>query len=124
VDNNVQLMVSFRDQQEDGEFTLIPENTEDNNSSDHSREYVYIHDVNYATSAHASIAQNGGANRGHTYWSMYFFWPVLREGKLFEPGNLDSDTVVIRYSPEVLQLRSASLSNVSDAYGNYSGKNP
>src|SRR5690606_25057709 len=47
VDNNVQLMISFRDQQEDGEFNLIGENTQAGDDENHSREYLFIHDVDY-----------------------------------------------------------------------------
>jgi hypothetical protein len=72
---NKQLMVSFRDQQEDGQFTLIPINTEGDGST-HSREYVFIHYIDYAETASSEVAKNGG----HEVKQMIAFWPFLREG--------------------------------------------
>lgn len=123
VDNNTQLMVSFRDQQEDGKFNLINENTADGDDANHSREYVFIHDVEYSDTPDENIARDGGNNIGHDYRLMYFFWPVLRERKSFDPPNLDVDTIFIDFDDPTVKTRGGDLFNVSDAYNDFSGNN-
>jgi len=63
-----QLMVSFRDQQNDGIWNLI-ETFIGTPTSDNSREYIYVHDVDYLPTSDVNIAQSGG---GHVYRNMYF----------------------------------------------------
>ncbi len=123
IDNQRQLMVSFRDQQEDGGFTLLNQNTAAGDEENHSREYVYIHGVEYSETPNASIAQNGGDNIGHTFNQMYFFWPFLRESKSFDSANPEVDTINIEYLQEIMELRASNHFNVSDAYNNYDKKN-
>lgn len=122
--NNRQLMLSFRDQQEDGEFNLIYENSSDENAANQSREYVYVHDVAYDDSPNAEIAQNGGDNIGQTYQQLYFLWPVLNDGESWDPGNLEADTIFILYNLKEIQQKVGTLTNVSDAYSNFDEKNP
>lgn len=117
--SNTQLMVSFRDQQEDGQFNLLNQNTVEGQDSLHSREYIYIHNVSYSESADLNIAQNGGENKGHVYNQMYFFWPVLRDGYDWEPESLLQDTIFIDFDLVNMVKRSGEMSPVSDAYGDY-----
>ncbi len=72
-DSNRQLMVSFRDQANDGEWSLITQNTEGPGET-HSREYIFISKYDYNASApKPEYTENGGFSQG----LMYFFWPIL-----------------------------------------------
>ncbi len=123
VDNNQQLMVSFRDQQEDGSFTLLNSKT-DGDGANHSREYIYIHKVNYSDTPDASIAQNGSATNGHNYENMYFFWPVLSDDyDNWDNTNPPIDIVSITVRNIEGITRYGQIANVSDAYLEYSEKN-
>jgi photosystem II stability/assembly factor-like uncharacterized protein len=119
INNNRQLMVSFRDQQEDGIFNLITQNISQGEEENHSREYVYVHLVEYASDADPDIAQRGGENIGHQFKQMYFFWPVLRDGYSWDPDNLLQDTISIDFDIVDLTKRFGELVPVSDAYGDY-----
>lgn len=115
-ENNVQLMVSFRDQQEDGAWNLIESNT-GGASEDQSREYFYVHNVTYSTTADANIAQDGGIDAGQ----MYFVWPVLVGGASFNPANLPVSNLAVFKS--TLQGVERITTNISDAYNDFNGPN-
>lgn len=112
-----QLMVSFRDQQEDGEWNLIAANTEDGDEANHSREYFFVHNVTYAESPNPSIGQDGGRDSEQ----LYFFWPVLAEGATFDKNALPVSNVAV----EIVTLEGVerTTTNVSDAYGDFFGLN-
>ncbi len=114
--NNVQLMASFRDQQEDGAWNLIEALT-DGPTENHSREYLFIHNLPYADTAADTIAKNGG----HEIGEMYFFWPVLASGATFDPAGLPSSNLAITF--EITQGTIRETSIVSDAYGQFDGTN-
>ncbi len=120
IDNNQQLMVSFRDQQEDGTFNLITENTSGNGST-HSREYLFIHKIDYANTPNNNIATNGGTNIGQQHETMYFIWPVLSDGGTWNPPGLPSSTLRINFGPIVTRFRQTEV--VTDAYNANGGKN-
>ncbi len=120
ITNNQQLMVSFRDQQNDGAFNLIAENTSGGGAT-HSREYIFIHKVDYSDTENASIAQNGGASIGHQFQSMYFFWPFLAPGGVWNPASLPASTMTINYGQIEGKLRITQV--VSDAYNDNGGNN-
>ncbi|MEQ9403307.1 MAG: kelch repeat-containing protein [Cyclobacteriaceae bacterium] len=88
-ENNQQLMVSFRDQQEDGEWNLIERITTGDPTAQ-SREYLFIHNVVYAETENTSIAQNGGIES-----HMYQLWPVLKNGETFDKDNLPTSNLAI-----------------------------
>ncbi|MBX2894242.1 MAG: T9SS type A sorting domain-containing protein [Cyclobacteriaceae bacterium] len=116
ITNNRQLMVSFRDQDRNGEFNLLLSNT-DGAATAQSREYIYISNVNYnATTPAASIAMNGG----HVFQQMYFFWPVLAAGSTW-PGSITTSQLVINFT-SVPKLN-ATTQTVADAYNQFDGKN-
>ena len=115
ITNNKQLMVSFRDQQEDGKFNLIYQYTEDGDEANHSREYIYVHNVTYANTPNVNIATDGGIR----HRKMYFFWPVLREGLSWDPVNLAVDTISIDYENLQVVKRFGDLTPVADAYEDY-----
>src|SRR5258706_275515 len=73
VSKNQQLMVSFRDQDRNGVFDLLAQNTT-STATQQSREYIFINNVAYnPTTPNSSIATNGG----QVFQEMFFFWPVL-----------------------------------------------
>jgi photosystem II stability/assembly factor-like uncharacterized protein len=115
--DNVQLMVSFRDQQADGDFNLIEQNT-DGDGTTHSREYIFINNITYdAANADASIAVNGGHESGE----MYFFWPFLADGATWDTGALPTANLIISY--ETVDTYGADLTVIADAYNDFNGAN-
>ncbi len=96
VDNNRQLMVSFRDQAEDGKFNLIEyyrsENLETRDLQ--SYEFIFVHKYDYSDAAPDSrIAQNGGVDKGMVYGLL----PVLASGAAWTPDNLPNQTVTLEF---------------------------
>ncbi len=116
VTNNTQLMVSFRDQEKDGEFNLY-QRTGDA-YGDLGREYIFINAVPYnATTPDNNIAVNGG----HLYKSLYMIWPTLAEGETWTPANLPVSKISVVYGS--LTLKSGVKTSVADSYGNWGGPN-
>ena len=94
--NNRQLMISFRDQADDGEFNLIPYNYRWNFRRDEtSMEYIYVHKYDYDSAApDASIAQDGGYASG----ALYLLFPVLASAAVsWDPDNLPNQTISISF---------------------------
>jgi photosystem II stability/assembly factor-like uncharacterized protein len=90
-DNNRQLMVSFRDQERDGEFNLIERDADDDISG---REYIFVNAVDYSdVTPHPKIALDGG----HTYKQLYFFWPYLTPDSTWNPSALPESKIRIQY---------------------------
>jgi photosystem II stability/assembly factor-like uncharacterized protein len=108
ITNNKQLMVSFRDQEEDNIFNLI---TRDPNDDTKGREYLFVNAVEYSATASADIAKNGG----HAYKQLYFFWPTLAEGGIWNDASLPDSKISIIYSTVNMQVGASA--KVSDAYG-------
>ena len=115
ITNNKQLMVSFRDQDRNGQFNLLLQNTE-GTATAQSREYIYINNKDYTTSPDPTIATNGG----HITNQMYFFWPVLAAGKTW-PNDITVSKIKINFSS--LPLVNATTITVADAYNQFDGKN-
>ena len=90
IENNKQLMVSFRDQDKNGEFNL----TVFNDSLFIGREYVWINDVEYNEEPSELIMQDGG----HVYEEIAFWWPVLADFANWDPENLPNSKIVITHS--------------------------
>jgi photosystem II stability/assembly factor-like uncharacterized protein len=105
VDHNKQLMVSFRDQEGNGEFNLIERIFDDDISG---REYIYVHAVDYSASPNADIAKDGG----HLYKMLYFLWPTLPEDKTWQPNNLPLSKISVKYG--TLTLQNASTTVLAD----------
>lgn len=117
VDNNRQLMVSFRDQQENGTFELIGFNV-GGDASTHSREYLYINNVDYnASTPNSSIAVNGG----HTFKEMYFFWPFLPVNGTWDPANFPTSN--FRINTHTISVLDSETDVVADPYGAFDGTN-
>ncbi len=91
IDNSRQLMVSFRDQADDGVYDLKPDVTE-GNRDDQSREYLFIHGYEYSgTEPNERIAQNGGLINK----ILYFMWPILAEDGMWDGSNLPESVLRI-----------------------------
>lgn len=109
-DSDVQLMVSFRDQTRNGVWELGEFDTNT------TREYVFLSAEPYdPDNPHPSIARNAG----HTHRQLYFIWPVLVEGGIFDPGTLPEATLRINWGRLITQ--SVTTTNVTDAYGQFGG---
>ncbi|MBC7921485.1 MAG: T9SS type A sorting domain-containing protein [Ferruginibacter sp.] len=117
ITNNRQLMVSFRDQQEDGTFNLLAEGILPNGAPVERREYLYVSPIPYAQTPNPVIARNGG----HVANYLYFLWPVLKTGAAWDPANLPESKLVI--NSDFLKTKLRVTQNVSDSYNQYGGKN-
>lgn len=115
ITNNQQLMVSFRDQDRNGQFNLRLSNTE-GDALTQSREYLFVNKVPYNANPNSSIAAAGG----HKHNEMYFVWPVLAAGKSW-PGDITESA--LRFTVSSISKRNANTIIVSDAYGQYDSKN-
>jgi len=114
---NRQLMVSFRDQDRNGKFNLYEANTT-GIATEQSREYIYINNADYNSSAaNASIAVAGG----QMFQLMYNIWPTLTAGGTWNPEALPNSALRILYS-EVLKVTS-NVTSAADPYNEYDGKN-
>lgn len=113
VTNNKQLMVCFRDQEEDGKFDL--EAREEGEGADETigREYLFVNLVDYDdVNPSADIAKTGG----HLYKQMYFFWPTLAENGTWDDANLPESKISIGYFG--LKETTGTKYAVTNAYGN------
>lgn len=102
IDNNIQLMVSFRDQERDGKFNL---NERDDNDVDllNVREYIFIHAISYdPANPNPNITKDGG----HGYKNIYSMWPKLRRGSIWNPLNLPDSKVQAIYGPLMIGFKS------------------
>lgn len=120
VDNNGndvrQLMVSFRDQQNDGQFNLNPSDDINDPERLTAREYIFIHNITYAATSSPAISVTGGQAVNQTY----FFWPVLAAGKTWPDDVTDSE---LRIVLTVIEKLNATTTTVTDVYGQFDGKN-
>lgn len=116
VSNNIQLMCSFRDQEQDGVFNLYERTGDEYGQL--GREYIFVNSIPYNDAApDANIAVQGG----RSYKLTYFLWPILAEGGVWDPNNLPDSKIVIDYEfPDYIK---GQVLNVSDAYQQYSGRN-
>ncbi len=119
IDNNRQLMVSFRDQQRDGSFNLNPEDENNDPGFLTAREYFFAHAFEYnPTTPEPSIMVNGG----HEVNQMYFMWPVLAAGAAsWDPNNLPDSKLTISYGSVENRLRETTI--ISDAFNQLPGSN-
>jgi photosystem II stability/assembly factor-like uncharacterized protein len=113
---NRQLMVSFRDQANNGIFDLLPANTSSTNANEQSREYVFVNNVTYSSSANASIATTGG----HVFSEMYNIWPILPTGGQF-PAMQNATLSIITSTLSVLNANTLNITDGRGEFGN--GKN-
>jgi photosystem II stability/assembly factor-like uncharacterized protein len=120
VTNNKQLMVSFRDQNRNNNFDLVDQfldATPSTSPLQNSREYVYIHNVDYSATESANIATAGG----HVYKLAYNFFPCLAPNKTWDPNNLPVSKITVQYSS--IPKLNANTITVCDSRGTLDGKN-
>ncbi|MCF6183159.1 MAG: hypothetical protein L3J56_00795, partial [Bacteroidales bacterium] len=116
VTHNTQLMVSFRDQEKDGEFNLY-QRTGDA-YGELGREYIFVNAVPYnAAAPDPNITVNGG----HLYKNLYMIWPTLTEGETWTPANLPVSKISVVYGS--LTLKSGVKTSIADSYGKWGGPN-
>jgi photosystem II stability/assembly factor-like uncharacterized protein len=120
VTNNRQLMASFRDQNRNGKFDLLPEYLT-NGGTDYllnSREYIYVHNETYNSSApSSSISQTGG----QSVKMMYNIFPALASEAVWNESNLPASKIIISYNG--ITRYNASTETVADGRGQFDGKN-
>ncbi|RED92625.1 T9SS type A sorting domain-containing protein [Marinoscillum furvescens] len=117
VETNTQLMVSFRDQQEDGKWNLIVQNQGEDTKQD-SREYLFIHNIEYTDIASPEVAKVGGQE----VEQMYFFWPILPEDGTFDEASLPESKLAILYGKQ--RLINSETINLTDGRAQYDNRNP
>jgi len=118
ISNNRQLMVSFRDQQDDGIFNLLTSNTDNADALNNSREYIFMSSIDYdAGKPDNGIASNGG----HEFKELYMIWPVLAEGGAWDEANLPDSKFIIYYEGIVKRLKETT--SIADAYTEFGGNN-
>ena len=101
--NQRQIMVSFRDSDNDMEFNLT---SIENNIV--GREYIFINSVEYNPDApDPTIALPGG----QIYKNIYFIWPILTSEASWDPENLPESNLFINYGAHLLFKRSTELTS-------------
>jgi hypothetical protein len=113
-------MVSFRDQDRNGKFNLLPEYLT-NNGLDYlqnSREYLYVHNAVYNTTPSTAIARTGG----QTTQLMYTIYPALANGAVWDENNLPASKITISYV--AIPKLTSFTDIVSDGRGFFDNKNP
>jgi photosystem II stability/assembly factor-like uncharacterized protein len=99
VTNQRQLMVSFRDQINNGVFDLSP-----NPSGGVSREYLFVNAVPYdPTLPHPNIALAGGMK----YKNIYGIGPALASGSSWNPQALPEAILRINYGTVITRTRTS-----------------
>lgn len=114
ITNNKQLMASFRDQEDDGQWDLVERDDADGTIG---REYLFVNGVDYNTVPDPNLTKNGG----HSYKQLYFMWPTLANGFPFDPQNLPEASIKIFRSE--LNTRNRITLPISDSRGQYDGRN-
>lgn len=114
IDNNQQLMVSFRDHEDNGAFELEDRVTDPDGID---REYLMVHALAYAAVGDTNIAQDNGM----IFRQSYFIWPEAPLGV----GETDFSDVtadaVIRINWETTLTRPVETANVTDGYRQFGG---
>ncbi len=119
IDNNKQLMVSFRDQERDGMFNLKVRDDNNDPGLLTTREYFYAHAIDYdPVNPEPSISIAGG----HKVKQMYFMWPVLAEDAgPWDPVNLPDSKLTINYGSVINRFKQTVI--ISDAFNQLPGSN-
>ena len=112
ITNNKQLMVSFRDENRDGEFDLNLSNADGTTC----REYMFIHAVDYdANNPDPNIMGSVGIK----YKTIYEIGPKLPDGATWNGSTLPASTLTINWGS--IAVQPSTITAVTDAYGSYPG---
>ncbi len=104
-----QLVISFRDQERNGQWDLTGLN-----DPDEGREYIFIHDLDYdAATPNTNVTVNGG----HTFERMYFLWPISATENTINTSNLPTSHV--RIIPSQVQVQERNTVNMSDSRNSF-----
>ncbi|MEX1238057.1 MAG: hypothetical protein WEB30_00005, partial [Cyclobacteriaceae bacterium] len=115
--NPQQLMVSFRDQNRNG-FDLVPQKLADTEpAQEHSREYLYIHNLNYSPTLPSSQVM---VNGGHEKNLAYNIFPALAPGASWPVAFPDSE-IEIGYAG-ILRYNATTVT-CADGRGTFDNKN-
>ncbi|MCU0392306.1 MAG: T9SS type A sorting domain-containing protein, partial [Thermoflexibacter sp.] len=107
IDKNRQLMVSFRDQENNGVFNL---NVREPNDMEllTNREYIYIHNVPYeADRPNNNIARDGGQE----FEYMYNLWPYLSTGSTWNADMLPN--AVLKINAPAITFQSSNIQEIA-----------
>jgi hypothetical protein len=119
VTNNRQLMVSFRDQNRNNVFDLVPQALQTTDPPlANSREYVYIHNVDYSGVGPNSLIAVAG---GQEHRLMYNFFPALAPGATWNEATLPTSKLIIENN--LLQKFNAITLTAADGRNTFDGKN-
>ena len=120
-----QLAVSFRDQNRNG-FDLIPVVLTATSSSTttegaflDSREYVYVHDLDYSTTANSLLSVNGGQE----VKLAYAFFPASANQITWNIANLPASNTTLKIYYSLITKYNAATITVSDSRGSFDSKN-
>ncbi len=101
ITNNRQLMVSFRDEKNDGAFDLNASSRDVSGSTPVYREYIFVHAVTYnASAASGNISVAGGIK----YKTVMEVGPALAAAS-WTPNSLPSSTITLRYDTVAVYTR-------------------
>lgn len=117
--NPRQLMVSYRDQNRNGKFDLVPAYLTSGGTDylSNSREYFYVHDIDYSPNPHTDISKNGGQE----FKLLYSFFPALADDGVWDPSAIPESVLKISYAPVTKQ--NATTVTAADGRGSFDNKN-
>ncbi|MEN9443610.1 MAG: hypothetical protein RIS47_500 [Bacteroidota bacterium] len=110
LDANQQLMVSFRDNERDGKFDLKTQITSTDNIA---REYLMVHTLPYNASA---PDPNIAGTKTITYKMIYFMWPTLKSGSIWDETNLPNAQLTIEVAKQTQETSTPTM--LSDSRNN------
>lgn len=89
IKNNKQLMVSFRDLENNGVYDLTAQT-----STYTPREYIMVHAVDYSNSPNSTIS----VNNGHKHKTLYVFWPKLAANAVWDATKLPESKLLVEWT--------------------------
>jgi len=120
VTNNRQLMVSFRDGNNNGVFDLNPwDGGGAVNGLYQCREYIMVHDIAYDA---VNPSSEVGVDNGVINKMLYAFWGELLAGASWDPNNIPASTVRINYGAKITKY--ANFTPITDGYNAYGSYTP
>ena len=116
VENNQQLMVSWRDNNQNGVFDL-------NDDPNSSREYIFVNQIPYVDKADDRITEDGG----YQFRNTYLVWLVTPENVGWNENNISGATIGLSLSQKIFSQVRGNYVVVANAYqfgpGGYVGPN-
>lgn len=113
IDNNQQLMVSFRDHEDNGVFELEDRATDPGGID---REYLFLHNIPYVAVEDTNVAQAGGM----LFKGTYSMWPEA-PGGTGQPDLTAVPDAIVRINWGTFLTKGIETANVTDGYGQFGG---